>query len=157
MFLAFSISTQTLQRLRRLRPPLVVLPQTPYFEIHCAFVNCSQSATQQWVSLTFWTEPQKICKIPLCRHQSSLLTWLMLTIVMGSHIGSSTVATTCSIFPQTSRFHFPFLIVGTSWRTEALNNLPCKEGKDSYFTYCEYGFTYLQMQHSSCILFNSVS
>lgn len=34
MFLAFSITSQTLQR--RLRTPLVVLPRTPYFKIHCA-------------------------------------------------------------------------------------------------------------------------
>lgn len=157
MFLAFSISTQTLQKLKRLRTPLVVLLQTPYFKIHCSFVSCSQFHTQQWDSLTFWTKPQKMCELPLFGHQGSRLALLILTIVMGSHMGSSTVATIGSISPQSSRIHFPFVIVSTSWRMEALNTLHCKEGKDSYSSCCEYGFTYFQLQQSSCILVCSVS
>jgi len=76
---------------------------------------------------------------------------------MESHMGSSTVATIGSIFPQSSRLHFPFVTVGTSWKTEALNTLPCKEAKDSYFIYYEYGFTYFQLQQSSNIWVSSVS
>lgn len=82
-------------------------------------------------------------------------------IVMGNHMGSSTVVTTGSIFPWFSRLHFLFVTVGSIWRTEPMNVLHCKrilhckEGKDSYFTYCKYGFTYFQLHPSSFILVSS--
>lgn len=79
----------------------------------------------------------------------------MLTIVMGNPMGSSTVATTGSIFPWFSRLHVHLVTVGSSWRMEAMNALHCKEGKDSYFIYCEYGFTYFQLHQSSFIVVSS--
>lgn len=59
----------------------------------------------------------------------------MLTIVIGSHMGSLTTPTIVSTFPQSSRFVFSFVIVGIRWRMEALNALNYNEDKDSRFTY----------------------
>lgn len=76
----------------------------------------------------------------------------MLTIVMGSHMGSLTTPTIGSTFPQSSRFDFSFEIVHIRWRTEALNTL---QRRQRFIFHILSGFTF--SCNSSCILLSSVT